>query len=236
MRWIPPLIGLALAGLTLGACSSSGSSAPATRPHVKASRHVATTTTTQPPAPTSTVPPTTQPPAPTSTVPPTTTTVPSGVPSGGVDASALDNIVGYIMAGYCTPNGVINQCEEGESSDASVAAPLAEGAYKSLGYDLCSAAQTNEQDYCGGNDSEGILDALAFSSPAAAHAYIVSKNGQSWVMGWQLNQWAILIKSTGMPLADQDNIQKSLASAAAIYNGQPLDDGQGAPASLSQVF
>jgi hypothetical protein len=123
-----------------------------------------------------------------------------------------------------------------EDSDSSVAAPLAQGAYKSLGYVLCSAAETNAQDYCSKNDSEGVLDAQAFSSAAAAHAYLVSQQGQNWAMGWQLNQWAILIASSGpgMSSSDQDKIQKSLTSAGVIYNGQPLDGG--GIASLAQVF
>src|SRR5271156_765681 len=167
--------GVILMGIGLAACGGGPSASPA-------AAHKSTTTIAQPtPTTVTTTPPTTV--APTTTTqppPPPTTDPPPSTPAGGVDASALDFIVGYIMAGYCTPNGAINGCEVAEDSNSSVAAPLAGGAYKSLGYVLCSAAETNTQDYCSKNDSEGILDAQAFSSPAAAHAYLVSQQGQNW--------------------------------------------------------
>ena len=131
------------------------------------------------------------------------------------------------MAGYCTPNGEIDQCEVAESSDKDVAASLPYGAIQSVGYDLCSAGAVNSNYYCSANDSEGVLDAVAFPSPSDASGFLTSVKDQQWLTGWQLNNWAIVVGSAGsdLPSGELDKIEKSLASAAVINNGEPSDDG-----------
>jgi hypothetical protein len=141
------------------------------------------------------------------------------------------------MAGYCTPNGQVGDCEVATNADGSAEAPLAPGAYRSVGYDLCSFASVEQQYTCGPNNMEGVLDAQAFSSPDAAHAYLQSQAGQQWVMGWQLNQWVLLVTSAGggLPPEEQAKIEKALTSAATINNGSPLS-GTSALVDLRQVF
>jgi len=210
-------LGSGVCAIVLSSCG--GGSAP-----IAAKAQPTTTTSTQS-VPTTTVPPTTTTAPPATTIPTTTTSTTAKAPSSEmVTAEELNFIVGYVMAGYCTPNGDINQCEVAVNKNPGVAAPLAPSSTQSVGYDLCSADATSSNFYCSQNDSEGVLDAQAFPTDAAASSYLGSQQGQQWETGWQFNNWAILVASAGpgLPSSELDKIEKSLASAAEIYNGQPF--------------
>ena len=228
------LVGLGVAS-SVTACGSSGRTAQPAPTNAPATSMAVPTSTT--PTAATLPPPTTTVPLPPSTTITSSTSPPPSSSADQIASEGLDWMVQYIMAGYCTPNGEIDGCEVATGSDSDVAAPLAPGANKTIGYDLCSAAVTNTNYYCGGNDSEAILDAQAFPSSAAANAYLQSQQGQQWETGWQFNNWAILIASsgTGLPGSELDKIEKSLASAATINNGQPYD-GSGVTMDLSRIF
>ena len=155
------------------------------------------------------------------------------LPPGGISYSALDYVVIYIETGYCTPNDMSEGCQVAEISDQSVAGPLAPGAYRVVGYDLCSWVASGSSG-CNRTIQEAPLVAQAFSIPAAAHTYLEEQSGTGqWGMGWQCNQWAVLIGN--LPGDDQSKVQRSLSSAATILNGLRNADGS-APYQISEVF
>ena len=170
--------------------------------------------------------------APTTTSPSTTsasstTTTPAkapNVPPGGISYAAFNYIVEYIQTGYCTPNDYSMSCEVAESPDQSIAGHLAPGAYRVVGYELCSWAATETNYLCDSSIGEAALVAQAFSTPAAAHEYLEqqSQTGE-WGMGWQCNQWAMVVGS--LPGGDQSKAQRAMSSAATILNGSSNSDG-----------
>lgn len=103
-----------------------------------------------------------------------------------------------------------------------------------VGYDLCSWAATEQNFICDKQIAEASLVAQAFPTASAAHTYLEDQaQSGEWGMGWQCNQWAILIGD--LPGDDASKAQKALSSASTILNGAPFDDGSAAYA-ISQVF
>ena len=153
------------------------------------------------------------------------------VPPGGISSSALDYVVHYIQLGHCTPEDNAEGCKVAETSDQSVAGPLAPGAYKAVGYDLCSWAANS---ICDKAIAESSLIAQEFPNSEAARMYLdnEAKTGH-WGMQWQCDQWAVLI--IGLPGGDESKVQRALRSAATILNGSRNSDGS-APYTISEVF
>ncbi len=140
----------------------------------------------------------------------------------------------YIQTGYCTPNDNSEGCQVAETYDQSVAGPLAPGAYRVVGYDLCRWAATEKNDICDKAIAESSLVAQAFPNSEAARMYLdmEAKTG-TWGMEWQCDQWAVLI--VGLPGGDESKVQRALQSTATILNGSRNSDGS-APYTISEVF
>jgi hypothetical protein len=103
-----------------------------------------------------------------------------------------------------------------------------------VGYALCSWAMTEKNYVCDKAIAESSLVAQAFPSSEAARMYLdtEAKTG-TWAMGWQCNQWAVLI--VGLPGGDESKVQRSLSSAATILDGTRYTDGS-AEYAISEVF
>ena len=123
--------------------------------------------------------------------------------------------MGYIYAGYCTPNGEVSQCAV-ETAGGGPGQGTAQGAIKTVTYWLCSSNILSCDS--NGHNSEGSVNVTEFASQAqAATIPQDDDNSDAYAAGWQINQWAVEV-SNGLPSGELSKVERSLTSAAAICN------------------